>query len=147
MNSVNKDSLYGIFLEILRLHYYRAHVLLEEIGIYPGQPQMLITLNKEDGLSQKELSEKLKIKASTITVMLNRMEKSNLVRRKQDDEDQRISRVYITDNGKKICKKSHEIMKSIEEECFGNFTNEEKIVFKKLLTQMKENLSIINKES
>ncbi len=68
---------------MIRFHYYRTHVLLEEIGVYPGQPPMLFILNQEDGLSQKKLANKLKIKPSTITVMLKRMEKANLIVRKK----------------------------------------------------------------
>lgn len=140
MDNINRDSLYYTFLEVLRLHYYRSHVLLEEIGLYHGQPPMLFILNKTDGQSQKELVTALNVTPATITVMLKRMEKSNLVVRKQDDEDQRISRVYITDEGKELANKANQVMKDIEEECFGNFTPDEKIILRRLLMQMKDNL-------
>lgn len=142
VEKIDKGSLYYIFLEILRLHHHRTHVLLDEIGIYPGQPHLLFILNKKDGQSQKELSEKLKITPATITVMLKRMERVNLVERKQDTEDQRVSRVYLTDKGKEICSKAMGIIKNLEEECFGNFTVEEKIILRRLLMQMRDNLSI-----
>lgn len=144
MNNINRDSLYYIFLEILRLHYYRSHVLLEEIGVYHGQPPMLFILNKTDGQSQKELATILGVTPATITVMLKRMEKSNLVIRKQDDEDQRISRVYITEEGKEIANKAKQVMNDIDQECFGNFTVEEKIILRRLLMQMRDNLSVAN---
>ncbi len=144
MDCVNKDSLYHIFLEILRLHYYRTHVLLDEVGVYPGQPPMLFVLSKEDGQSQKELANKLNLKPATITVMLKRMEKANLVERRQDPEDQRVSRVYITEQGKEIYEKVNKIMKNLEEECFGNFTVEEKVILRRLLMQIRENLLIAN---
>lgn len=146
MDKVDKDSLYYIFLEILRLHHYRTHVLLDEIGVYPGQPPLLFIINKEGGQSQKELADRLKIKPATITVMLKRMEKANLVERKQDAEDQRISRVYITDEGEKICIKAMEVMKSLEKECFENFTLEEEVVLRRLLMQMRDNLLTSNKK-
>lgn len=142
MDILDKDSLYFLFLEIQRLHYYRTHVLLEEIGVYHGQPPMLFILSKHDGLSQKELADMLKVKASTITVMLKRMEKSNLVMRKQDSQDQRVSRVYITEEGLKLCKKASEVMKVIENECFGNFTTEETVILRRLFLQMKDNLIV-----
>jgi DNA-binding MarR family transcriptional regulator len=144
VDCVDKDSLYHIFLEILRLHYYRTHVLLDEVGVYPGQPPMLFVLSKEDGQSQKELANKLNLKPATITVMLKRMEKANLVERRQDPEDQRVSRVYITEKGKKVYKKVNKIMKNLEEECFGNFTVEEKVILRRLLMQIRENLLIAN---
>lgn len=142
MDIINKDSLYYLFLEINRLHYYRSHVLLEEIGVYHGQPPMLFVLSKNDGLSQKELADILKVKASTITVMLKRMEKANLVVRRQDSQDQRISRVYITEEGLELCKKAGQVINVIENECFGNFTTEETVILRRLFLQMKENLIV-----
>ena len=141
MEILSKDSLYYNFLEVIRFHYYRTHVLLEEIGVYPGQPPMLFILNQEDGLSQKKLANKLKIKPSTITVMLKRMEKANLIVRKKDDKDQRISRVYLTEKGKKVCEDTIEVVKQIERECFKDFTEEEKETLKSLFLKMKNNLT------
>ncbi len=144
MEKLDKDSLYYMFLEILRLHYYRTHVLLDGIGVYPGQPPLLFILSKEDGLSQTEIATKLDVKPSTIAVMLKRMEKANLVERRQDTEDQRVSRVYLTDEGQEICAKSMRIMKKIEEECFGNFSVEEKVILRRLFMQIRQNLTIVN---
>lgn len=140
MEVLSKASLYYNFLEVIRFHYYRTHVLLEEIGVYPGQPPMLFILNQEDGQSQKELANKLKIKPSTITVMLKRMEKANLIVRKKDDKDQRISRVYLTEKGKKVCEDTIKVVKQIESECFKDFTEEEKETLKSLFLKMKNNL-------
>ena len=140
MDWMNKDSLYFTFLEVSRLHHYRTHVLLDEIGLYHGQPPMLFILNKEDGQSQTELASKLNLKAPTITVMLRRMEKTGLVVRKQDNQDQRISRVYITDKGRQVCDEAIKVAKKIEQEFFERITEEEKTILRRLLMQMKENL-------
>lgn len=144
MENIDKDSLYYIFLEILRLHHYRTHVLLDEIGVYPGQPPLLFLLSKTDGLSQKEIAAKLGVKPSTITVMLKRIENGNLVVRKQDAEDNRVSRVYITEEGREVCEKAKSKMRLLNEECFGNFTVEEQVVLRRLLMQMRDNLFTAN---
>ncbi len=141
MNEIDKDSLYFIFLEILRLHYYRTHVLLEEVGIYPGQPPMLFILNKEDGQSQSELADKLQIKPSTITVMLKRMEKENIVERRKDELDQRVTRVYITEKGRELCDEAIKVMDKVQGECFANITAEEKVILRRLFMQMRDNLN------
>ena len=142
LETIDKNSAYYIFLEILRLHHVMAHKLLEEIGLYPGQPPLLFLLNKEDGQSQKDLAMRLHIKASTINVMIKRMEKENLIQRRQDDEDKRISRVYITSKGRAICKKSNKMMEKIEEKMFSDLNSEEKIILRRLLLQVKNNLLI-----
>ena len=70
------------------------------------------------------------------------MGKKTVIYRKQDDEDQRISRVYIIEEGRKICKKSIKVMEKLEEECFGDFTVEEKVLLRRLFLQMKDNLLV-----
>lgn len=141
METIDKNSLYYIFLEVIRLHHVRAHRLLEEINLYPGQPPLLFTLNKDNGKSQKELAEILRIKPSTINVMIKRMEKEGLIQRRHDKKDQRISRVYITDKGQKICKDANKMMQKIESEMFLNLTKEEKIILRRLFLEVKANLS------
>lgn len=140
MSCQESHSLYRVFCEVLRYHYYRTFTLLEKIGVYPGQHPLLFSLAKKGGQSQKELAEKLHIKAATITVMLNRLEKSEMIKRCPDDNDRRVSRVYLTEKGKKASLEVKKALKTIEEECFGSFTVEERVLMRKLLTQMRDNL-------
>lgn len=134
------NSIYSVFFDVIKLHYKRSQEILDSIGIYPGQPPVLIVLTYSDGLSQRELSDKIRIKPATMTVMLGRMEKAGLVVRKSDPNDQRISRVYITDKGREVKKEFDKVFQQIEEECFSNFTEEEKILLRRLLMQMRDNL-------
>ncbi|SKA79605.1 transcriptional regulator, MarR family [Caloramator quimbayensis] len=140
MDFCNSDSLYYVFGQIIRLHFQCLHNMLDKYGMYPGQPPLLFALYHRDGQSQKELAMKLNIKPATITVMLRRMEKTGLLLRKQDEEDQRISRVYITEKGREICKELKQVMIELNDECFKNFTEEEKDALYKLLIKMQNNL-------
>jgi MarR family transcriptional regulator, organic hydroperoxide resistance regulator len=136
----DSDSVYAVFSGVVRFHYYRMHMLLEKFGVYPGQHKLFFVLGKQGGLSQKELAEKLNIKAATITVMLNRMEKAKLIERRQDQSDQRVTRVYLTEQGRKILDQVKESLKTIDSECFHNFTTEEQVLLRSLLIKMRDNL-------
>ncbi|GAA0176805.1 MarR family transcriptional regulator [Clostridium sediminicola] len=140
MYNYEDDSIYNLFSEVVKLRFSRMRTLFDEVGIYPGQHAMLFALNNNDGQSQKELSKKLNIKPATITVMINRMERTKLVERRQDSNDQRISRVYLTDAGKDTWRKVDKILKSIDEVSFSNFTEEQQKLLSQLLLQIKENL-------
>ena len=142
MECFPKDSVYGLFAELGRLHFLRTHSFLEKTGVYPGQPPLLFALYKENGQSQKDLAKKMRIQPATMTVMIKRMEKTNFIKREQDEKDQRISRIYITEKGNNVCKQLIEIHKGMEEECFENFTQDEKIVLRRLLMQIRDNLII-----
>lgn len=140
MDFQNDISLYAVFGQVMRFHYCRIHMLLEKIDVYPGQHPLLFILGKQDGLSQKELAEKLYIKPATITVMLGRLEKSKIIERRSDLSDQRVSRVYLTNHGRKVLTEVKEALKEIKDECFSNFTAEEEIILRRLFMQMRDNL-------
>ncbi|KAJ51115.1 DNA-binding MarR family transcriptional regulator [Clostridium tetanomorphum] len=140
MGCYEQDSLYFMFGQVIKLHYHRIQKLLDKLGLYHGQPPLLFILHKKNGQSQKELADKMNIKPATITVMLKRMEKSGFVERLPDKEDQRVSRVYLTDKGRETMKEVKKVFKSIDDDCFKNFTQEEKILLRRLFMQMRDNL-------
>ena len=92
------------FLMMKLLHVYAAKTFhqLSHVNLHPGQMPMLNLLYQQDGLSQKEICSKLCIKPSTVTVSLQRMEKSALVCRVADEKDKRIQRIYLTDYGREL---------------------------------------------
>jgi len=61
---------------------------------------ILSALERNDGLSQKALSEACGIDAPTVTRVLDRLETQGLVRRRRDVEDRRVVRVSLTGNGR-----------------------------------------------
>lgn len=80
------------------------------------------------------------IKPSTLTVMLKRMEKNNLIVRKKEATDARILRVYLSDQGKELVDEIILLIKQMEGELYHNFTKEEKDISKEILNKFKENL-------
>lgn len=137
----HSDSTYFIFGEIMRLHYVRLHSLLDEVGLYPGQSRLLFVLvHHGDGLSQREISEKLNIAPATLTVMIKRMEKAGLIYREQDRMDQRVSRVYVTDEGREVFKESLIILETIGQDCFGDLSDQEEEDLRFLLEKIKASL-------
>jgi MarR family transcriptional regulator, organic hydroperoxide resistance regulator len=118
-------------------------MLFEKFGVYPGQHALFFMLGKQGGLSQRELAEGIHIKAATITVMLNRMAKANLIERRPDQNDQRVTRVYLTEQGQSVLVQVKESLKTIEAECLNNLTPEEQILLRRLLMQIRDNLKIV----
>lgn len=123
MKGPDLDSLYGVFSQVIRYHRGRIHSVLEKLGAYPGQPPLLFILGKHSGFSQKELADKLHIKAATIAIMLKRMEKAGLVERHADADDQRRIRVCLTEKGRELNEKAEKALDQIGDECFENFTD------------------------
>lgn len=90
-----------ILAQVTRLHFSRAHSLLAEVGIHPGQYRLLKLLHTSQGLSQHEIARKLIIKPSTLTIMLKRLERDGLITKERDSNDKRIFRIYLSPKEKR----------------------------------------------
>jgi DNA-binding MarR family transcriptional regulator len=136
-----QPELMGFLLaQVCRLHHARAHTLLEELGLYRGQPPMLFALWEQEGATHGELAVRLHVKPATITKMITRMEKAGFVERRPDSEDQRVSRVYLTDAGRSIQDRVEQVWRTLEEEIFEGLGGEERDLLRRLFLQMRENL-------
>lgn len=83
-----------------------------------------------------ELSEKMTLACSTITDLVDRMEKSGLVVRKRDDRDKRVVRVIVLPKGFDIVEKVLEKRVKFLEEKINSFSNEEKSMLNNVLERL-----------
>jgi MarR family transcriptional regulator, organic hydroperoxide resistance regulator len=126
--------------QICRLHHRRAHSVFEAIGLYRGQPKVLEALREEDGQTHSDLAARLHVSAATMTKQIQRMEKAGWVTRRPDPDDQRVSRVYLSEAGRQIFGEIEDRMEQLSEETFANMTMEESVLLRRLLLQVRENL-------
>ncbi len=141
MTKCNEPEKLDFYLaQVCRLHYTRAHQLLEAIGLYRGQPPVLHALWEQEGLTQTELAERMKVTPATMTKMLQRMEKAGFIQRRPDAEDQRISRVFVTPAGWAIKAQVEGVWQTIEAETFDGFTLEERVLLRRFFLHMRQNL-------
>jgi DNA-binding MarR family transcriptional regulator len=134
------ESLDSLFAQICRLKHARIHTLLEAIGLYRGQPSVLQALWEQEGLMHTELARRLHVQPATITKMLKRMEKAGFVERRPDLDDQRVSRVYLTEAGQAIRADVQRVWRRLEEEAFAGFTLEERVLLRRFFLHIRKNL-------
>lgn len=134
------ESLDRLLAHVCHLHRMRAHQLLEALGLYRGQPPVLFALWDQEGLTHTELAERLHNTPSTISKMLRRMERAGFVVRKPDAEDQRVSRVYLTEAGRAIESEVLNAFRISEAETFAGLTPEDRTVLRRILEQLRVNL-------
>ncbi|MEA3375684.1 MAG: MarR family transcriptional regulator, partial [Chloroflexota bacterium] len=91
-----------VLSKVCKAQYSRAQALLDEIGLYRGQQFVLCRLWEEEGLTHSQLAERLHVHPATVTKTLRRMEQAGFIERRPDADDQRVSRVYLTDAGREI---------------------------------------------
>ena len=126
--------------QVGRLHHKRAHALLEELGLYHGQPRLLHVLWQEEGLTQSELAARVHVRPATITKMLQRMAEAGFVERRRDSRDQRVVRVYLSDVGRAVQEKVQQVWAQMERDVLEGFEPEECSQLRGFLLRIRENL-------
>ena len=79
---------------------------LKPLGITYTQYLVFLLLWAEDGLSVGNLCERLYLDSGTLTPMLKKMEEKHLVERRRCKDDERMVRIWLTEEGKKMKEKA-----------------------------------------
>ena len=98
-------------------------------GLMPGQPKILEYLWFHDGASQKDISRECIIDKSTVTSLLKRMEKLDLIRKETRPDDQRGINIYLTDKGWEKAKEIRKVIYATDDSMWQGIPEEEKQQF------------------
>ena len=129
-----------LLAQVCRLHRERAGTILEAVGLFRGQPPVLMSLHEADGQTQGDLAAHLRVTPATMTKMIQRMERAGFVQRGPDVADQRISRVYLTDAGRAVRSEMMAGLGTLEDETFAGLDAAERAVLRGFLERLRANL-------
>lgn len=135
-----------IFIELLRTqgaHAELARVGFQKLNLSEGQPKILYILLRTEGCVQKELADIARVRPSTMTVLLDRMEKQELIYREETkiSGGKRAYKIFLTEKGKEFAYKVEKLVDELEERSFKGFSKEERILLFELLARVGDNLS------
>jgi DNA-binding MarR family transcriptional regulator len=118
-------SLYQTLHRLIRLMHRRAHYRKRmQGGLYHGQATLLRLAAQKDGAIQRDLAVEMDVRPSSMTEMLTRLEMNGMVVRRQDESDQRVTRIFITEEGKKLAEQMNAAADM--EDIFDVLSSEEK---------------------
>ena len=94
--------------------------LRRKFGITFGQWKVLIIIaNSEQGLTQKDIADKLALEGPTLIPILDKLEKDGFVVRKTDTKDRRINRIYLTQRAEEFLNDTIECVTQIKKVCLN----------------------------
>ena len=141
MEQDNEKSIQSLIMEISRMYMEKCFVKLKKVGIHPRQIPILAVLYRRDGCGQNELAQELGVKPPTVTVSIQRLEKNGLLIRRQDEKDQRVSRIYLSDAGNAIIKEGMQMAREGEKRILSGFSESELCLMRRFCQQIKENIA------
>ena len=122
---------------------YTENMSLKLKRLQMDQPtwRILMLLDDKNPTSVGELSRRSVTKLSTITRILIRMEKDDLVKRVPFPDDNRVIEVFITDKGKRSILELRSLAAEIYEEAFDGIADEDIVSFTHILMKIRKNLN------
>jgi DNA-binding MarR family transcriptional regulator len=140
--SIRKDveEFHNSIVGLIKKYQFRDRNEVTSFGISVSQCYVLETLYFQKALTMKKLAEQMHLTISTITRIVDQLEKKKFIERKQDDKDLRIRRITLTPEGEKIFLKSWANVFESEREIFENIKPGHRKVLLSLLKDLNDSV-------
>ncbi|UKK85593.1 MarR family transcriptional regulator [Sphingopyxis sp. BSN-002] len=106
-----------------------------------GQWRFLRQLWREDGITQRELSERVGMREPTTVVALKGLEKAGFITRKKTEDDRRKTFIYLTPHAKKLELVLAPMNAEVHEVATRGMTDAEVETLQKLMRRVIDNLA------
>jgi len=90
------------WMNLMRVHQtiqQKVIDLMARYGLTLAQFDVLVQLQREEGITQQQLADRLLVTKGNVTGLIDRLEREKLVERRSDSEDRRSNLLYLTDSG------------------------------------------------
>jgi len=135
--STGERLIYQVFTAQNRLRMHiRNELVAAGVKITLVQAGILFLLKQKNGQPMSQLSRRLFLDNSTITGLIDRLERSGFVVRKVNQKDRRSSLIHITRQGNKEVNKAEIVIHRVNEEIKADFSKEEIESFKRVLNSL-----------
>lgn len=140
-NDVHIGRLVGIFSN--RIHR-RMGREIGQYGLTSVQGRILGFVRHESAkrdIFQKDIEEEFDIRRSSVTSVLQLMEKNGYIKRVSVSEDARLKKIILTEKGLDIQNKIHDCILKVEKSLQEELSSEEKDILVSLITRLSEKIA------
>ena len=107
--------------------------------------RVLAALREGDGRRMGDLSETTSIEVSTLTRLVDNMEKKGLVARRRDAADARVVALHVTPAGRRLTQRITPIAERYESVALAGFTAAEADILKAALRRLYSNMAALER--
>src|SRR6476661_5361722 len=125
--------------QVARLHRATAGELLRSTGLYPGQELLMMHLWEAGAVRQADLIDTLGVDPSTVTKMLQRLQRTGNVTRTTDPADRRAVLVEATETSNALRPEIEAAWKTVEQRTVAGLDPAERAELQRLLDKVAVN--------
>ena len=111
------------------------------VGIVPSHGEILFNLFQNEEMTMTELSNEISKDRSTVTALVAKLIKKEMVIYVENPEDMRSKKVRLTDKGNLFRREFVNISNNMDEKLWNNISKDEKETFIKVMLKMKDNFT------
>jgi DNA-binding MarR family transcriptional regulator len=126
--------------DVSRLRRSAFDRCLKPLSVTRSQWWVLAYLSREDGMTQSQLAEELDLGKVAVGGLIDRLEKSGLVRRDADASDRRVNRVFLEPKSKQLIAKMRKVSHRMNEQILDGLADTTLEAAASTLDAMKRNL-------
>lgn len=112
---------------------------LERLNITYSQLMVLRVVNREPGITAKEILLQMDTDKATLSGVLSRLERDNFIYRVKNENDKRVQNIYASEGSEQLC----DDVSMLEAACVGDLVNgiseEETTIFLNILDRFIDN--------
>jgi len=124
---------------LLRFHLQKL-LDANEPNFTPEQTFLLYKLYMKDGQSQRQLADRILNDYPNITRLIDKLEKKGYVRREIAENDRRMLKIYMSENGKSRFKSYIPLIMDEREKLLEGVSSDEEKIVKSVLKRIEENV-------
>ncbi|MBS0233436.1 MAG: MarR family transcriptional regulator [Proteobacteria bacterium] len=111
------------------------------LGIASGLTPFLRVLESEDGITQREIADRVRMRGSTTAKALGELERDRLVTRQPSEDDGRKIIVWLTKEGRDLCRRLEIEAALFNRRLVSGITQREEKALRRALSKIRNNLS------
>lgn len=119
------------------LHQMRREGISE---IFPGAAPLILHLGDEDGLTLSELGKRCGLESSTMTPLVDDLERRDIARRARAPEDRRVIRLHLTPYGRELEPHLRRILMDLQKSAVAGISGEELAAMRHVMERIASNL-------
>lgn len=123
---------------VMRRVYEYYEKRLSPFGLTPPQYFVFNALWMGDGITITELGDRVSLDSSTLTGIIDRMEKNDYVERKPNPNDRRSALVFLTGKAKELAPNILEFADDLDTTLKQPFSKKDMAIFEKILRSLGE---------
>ncbi|MCX4274616.1 MAG: MarR family transcriptional regulator [Candidatus Gastranaerophilales bacterium] len=127
---------------ISKIHQKGNNYIIEQLnlrdakGLAPSHGDILICLYQDGKMTMKDIAQKIRRTKPTVTVLVDKLEKSGFVKREVSESDSRSFNIVLTKKGEDFRPVFEKISKGLNDMLHKNLTDKEADTLEKLLSKV-----------